>query len=1278
MNATPPLSRASVSSWTTLALLALASALAGGCGAALPALPVVSISPSTVSLQAGGGQQQFTATVSDAGNTAVVWKVNGHMGGDAVTGTITQSGMYEAPASVPTGGTVTVEAVSVANANVAASAVVTIDPGVVVTLSPASATLGPSAQQAFTANVTNATNTAVTWAVNGTQGGNATVGTITTGGLYTAPATFPGLNQVTITAASVADTGESAKAVVTLTQTVSVTVSPASVNVPVGQSFAFTPSVTGTTNENVTWTVDGNAGGNATVGTITAAGVYTAPVSVPSPAQVTVTATSVADTSKTANATVTVEPPTGITVSPATAQVPLGATQPFTANVTNATNTAVNWAVNGAAGGNSTYGTISNSGVYTAPATAPGTQTINVEATSVEDPAATATAVVTLITPIAVSISPTSATVNLGATQPFQATVTGGSGNNTAVNWTVNGVAGGNATLGTITSAGVFTAPSKMPTSPTETVTATSQANANEAASATLTLQVPPNAFTLLPASSTLTLAKAAQATVTLQLTMSSGFSNPVQFSVSGEPVNVTAAVSPTSMTASGAVQLTLTSAPISLAVSGVPIEVTATSKDSNGNPIVQTASVALTISGWAGQVSTLAGAPGGMGFEDGNGTSDELYPTAVTSDGGQNIIFADKSGHALREVNLVNQSVSTFIGGPYNYTIGEGEALVYDPANTTIYIADGLKNEILAYKVGSGDTDSILAGSTADTAGHADGVGTAATFDYPHGLVLSPDHATLYVADTSSGLIRKIDIASATVTTIAGQGGGTFCQPIGLALDAAGANLYVSDDGGGCSPEILQLVLATDSVSVVAGTSSQGQTDGPALSATFYAPSGLTMDPHAGTNLLYIADNNEVRALVLGKNPMVYTVAGSVGPGAADGAGTAATFDQPVSLTALADLNGTGTTSLFVADDVNGLIRRIDISDPLTADSDSTIADQVSTLAGQPPHRGGTDGTGSAASFNQPEGIVTDGTIAYVADAFNGGVREINIATGAVTTIAGLHQGYEDGGGSSAAFYQNAGIAWVPSQNVLYLTDTGNGAIRKLDLSTDTVSTVAGTNQSGFANGPVASARFNHPFGILASADGTKLYIADTGNNMVREIDLTTGQVSTVAGSGGLGHADGPALQATFSEPNGLAWDANQQNIYISDFETADIRELNLATGTVTTIVGMNHVCGHDDGPAASATLCDPAFLASDGRSLFWGDSGMGLLRVMDLATQQVYSLAGAPGVMHQVDGSLTETAGELTGPVQYNDPFGLALAPDGSFILITNKNENDVRIIR
>ena len=181
-------------------------------------------------------------------------------------------------------------------------------PVVNITISPTSASVQTSAAQQFTATVTGSTNTAVTWQVNNVTGGNSTTGTVSTTGLYTAPAAVPSPAAVTVKAIAQADTTKTASATVTVTGVpqVSVSISPTSATVQTGATQQFAATVTGSTNTLVNWQVNGVAGGNSTVGTVTSGGLYAAPATVPSPASVTVTAVSQADTTKSASAAVMV------------------------------------------------------------------------------------------------------------------------------------------------------------------------------------------------------------------------------------------------------------------------------------------------------------------------------------------------------------------------------------------------------------------------------------------------------------------------------------------------------------------------------------------------------------------------------------------------------------------------------------------------------------------------------------------------------------------------------------------------------------------------------------------------------------------------------------------------------------------------------------------------------------------------------------------------------------------------------------------------------------
>jgi hypothetical protein len=181
----------------------------------------VSVTPGAASVTVDK-QQQFAATVTGNASQSVTWDVNGTIGGNASIGFIDSiSGLYTAPASIPSPATVTVHATSKAVSAAVGSATVTIaapPPPVTITISPTSASVAVSKTHQFMAKVKNTTSTAVTWQVNKVVGGNATVGTISTSGLYMAPATIPSPASVTVTVVSVADTTKSASAGVTITK----------------------------------------------------------------------------------------------------------------------------------------------------------------------------------------------------------------------------------------------------------------------------------------------------------------------------------------------------------------------------------------------------------------------------------------------------------------------------------------------------------------------------------------------------------------------------------------------------------------------------------------------------------------------------------------------------------------------------------------------------------------------------------------------------------------------------------------------------------------------------------------------------------------------------------------------------------------------------------------------------------------------------------------------------------------------------------------------------
>lgn len=324
-----------------------------------------------------------------------------------------------------------------------------------VTVTPGSASVFLGAQQQFQATVTGSASQSVAWSVDGVAGGNASVGMVSSSGLYTGPAILPSPASVTVTATSAADPSASGSAAVTLEDNIAVSVTPSPADVPTGGGQVFTASVTGIGNfaSGVTWSVNGVAGGNSAVGTIVQGqgntALYTAPAVAPSPATVSMTATSDADSSKSGSASVTITCSATNTISPATVNLLLTQMESFTASLCVAPGGTITWDVNGVVGGNATLGTITNTGsttaTYSAPQDIPATNPVAIHATT---GAAVASAQVTLVSNIGVAVTPTTATLSPGQRQTFAASVTNTA--DTSVAWTVNGIPDGSAAAGLI------------------------------------------------------------------------------------------------------------------------------------------------------------------------------------------------------------------------------------------------------------------------------------------------------------------------------------------------------------------------------------------------------------------------------------------------------------------------------------------------------------------------------------------------------------------------------------------------------------------------------------------------------------------------------------------------------------------------------------------------------------------------------------------------------------------------------------------------------------
>jgi len=331
-------------------------------------------------------------------------------------------------------------------------------------------------------------------------------------------------------------------------------------------------------------------------------------------------------------------------------------------------------------------------------------------------------------------------------------------------------------------------------------------------------------------------------------------------------------------------------------------------------------------------------------------------------------------------------------------------------------------------------------------------------------------------------------------------------------------------------SASAIAAAFPASSITGVVGTlagSTAGYTDDTGAAAQFNSPRGVAVD---GSGNLFIADGTNHRIRKVTQAGVVTTLAGST-QGYLDGTGAAAQFNAPSGIA----IGPTG--DLFVGDQGNHRIRKV------------TQAGVVTTLAGST--QGYLDGTGAAAQFNSPYGIVVSpDNIVFVADPLNNRIRKVTQA-GVVTTLAGSTQGYLDGTGTAARFGALQGIA-LDAWGNLYIGDGPNNRIRKV-TQTGVVTTVAGSTL-GDTDGPVASAKFRNPRGIAVAADGT-LYVVDNSNNRIRKIS-PDGVVSILAGTS-FGSNDGTGTTAQFASPGGITLSNDGTTLYVTDNSNNRIRKI-------------------------------------------------------------------------------------------------------------------------
>ena len=259
-----------------------------------------------------------------------------------------------------------------------------------------------------------------------------------------------------------------------------------------------------------------------------------------------------------------------------------------------------------------------------------------------------------------------------------------------------------------------------------------------------------------------------------------------------------------------------------------------------------------------------------------------------------------------------------------------------------------------------------------------------------------------------------------------------------------------------------------------------------------------------------------------------------------------------------------------------------------------NVTSNNVSTLAGVPHISGFLNGPATSATFNSPSGVAinpSNGNI-IVADTYNHAIRLINVTSNNVSTLAGTgSSGYLDGPATSAKFNSPVGVAVDPSNGNIMVADTHNDMLRMINVTSNIVSTLA------------TSLIF--PNGVAVDPLNGNIIVADTNDQMIKLFNITSKKISIIAGTGGYGDSNGPASSATFAFPCGVAVDPLNGNIIVADTNNQMIRMINVTSNTVSTLAG-NGFNGYLNGLANSSELSYPPGIAINplNRNIIFSDA--------------------------------------------------------------------------
>jgi len=597
-----------------------------------------------------------------------------------------------------------------------------------------------------------------------------------------------------------------------------------------------------------------------------------------------------------------------------------------------------------------------------------------------------------------------------------------------------------------------------------------------------------------------------------------------------------------------------------------------------------------------SGVINTVAGIAGQCTYsgDGGQATSAQLnFPQNVALDGAGNLYIADIGNAIVRRVVLGTGVITTYAGIPKtpgfptnnvaatSTSLNGPVGVAVDTAGN-LFIAD--QNDNVVCRVDATTKIITIVAGTGPAGYNGDGgAATLATLQVPNSVAVD-SAGNIYISDAMNAAIREVFAATnptapGQITTIVGNhtfgfnGDGNvgtataLTNPFGVFVDSTTGNLWIADYWAN---RVRLYTASTKIVTTVVGNDVLGD-GGPATSASLYYPRNPALD--AGGDVFFVdAQNNTIRE-VKASDGTISTVVGTgipcpVGTDACGDGGlaTAAALFMPRTVTILASGN------LLVADDADSRIREV-----------SASTGNITTIVGSgnlckaPFSSCGDGGPALSANLNDARAAVMDeaGNL-YFVDAQDNRVREVD-TTGTITTIAGggpdgtapigCPGSYTGDGGPAVDSTLNcpAGLD-IDANGNLYVSDTDNNVIRKIDTGTPRIiTTIVGTGTAGHTGdgGLAANATLNGPLRVSANGAGN-LFISDSGNNVIRRVDGTTGIITTFAGNGGFAFAGdgGPALSASFATPDGVVVN-NLGNMYVGDLFNNRIRLVLLNPNT-------------------------------------------------------------------------------------------------------------------